>query len=154
MKLKVLSVGTKSPGWVRDGFAEFAKRMPREMPLELIEIPPGKHHKDANKFKAEEGGHMLAGIRDADWLVALDERGKQCTSQQLAERMQDWRGMGKDVVITIGGSDGLHGSVLARANETMALSKLTLPHYLVRVVLAETLYRAYTITQNHPYHRQ
>ena len=154
MKLKIIAVGNKSPSWVQQGFDEFARRMPPEMALSLSEIVPGKHHKDAAKFKAEEGSRMLKQIRESDWVVSLDESGRQVTSKELANKITQWREKGGDVALMIGGSDGLHDSIRQRANESIALSHLTLPHYLVRVVLAESLYRAYTITQNHPYHRQ
>ncbi|MEQ9452700.1 MAG: 23S rRNA (pseudouridine(1915)-N(3))-methyltransferase RlmH [Pseudomonadales bacterium] len=153
MKLKILSVGNRSPQWVRDGVAEYSKRMPRELKVELVEIGPGKHHKDPAKFKADEGLKMMSAISESAWVVSLDERGEQVSSTQLADRMNKWQALGRDVVFAIGGSDGLDASVLSRADESIALSALTLPHYLVRVVLTETLYRAWTINQGHPYHR-
>jgi 23S rRNA (pseudouridine1915-N3)-methyltransferase len=153
VKLKILSVGAKSPEWIQRGFDEYQKRLSREMPLELVEISPGKHHKDPAKFKAEEGTKMLAALTTQDWVVSLDERGKSVTSRALAGRLEQWREFGKDVVIVIGGSDGLDKTVLSRAQESLSLSALTFPHYLVRVIVAEALYRAWTITRNHPYHR-
>lgn len=154
MKLKILSVGVKSPQWVQAGFTEYSRRMPRELEMQLIEIAPGKHHKDPAKFKAAEGAKMLDQVKPQDWVVKLDEQGRQLTSKQLAGRIARWRQMGKNVAFIIGGSDGLHETVSARADESVSLSRLTLPHYVVRVYLAEALYRAWTIIQGHPYHRE
>lgn len=153
MKLRLLSVGTKAPAWVRDGFNEYAKRMPKEMPLELVEITAPKHHGKADKFVQAEGARMTAQIHDNEWVVALAENGRQVSSVQLAEKIGQWRMLGQDVALLIGGSDGLGEVALNRANETMSLSSLTLPHYMVRVVVAEALYRAWSIGTGHPYHR-
>ena len=154
MKLRILAVGRKPPQWVESGYAEFAKRFPKEMALELHEIPAGRHHGDRAKFVAEEATRLEAKIARGDWVVALDERGTAATSQALAERMGKWRMRGGDVCFLIGGSDGLAPALLQRADERLSLSNLTLPHHLVRVVLAEALYRAWSIGAGHPYHRQ
>ena len=154
MKIKIICIGNKAPEWVKVGYLEYAKRMPPQLSLQLLEIAPGKHHRDAKKFKIEEGEKILAQIDGADWVVALDERGQSLSSQRLAKKMENWQGNGGNVAIVIGGSDGLAESVLTRANETLSLSALTLPHYLVRIVLAETLYRAWSINIGHPYHRE
>ena len=153
MKIRILSVGTKAPAWVRQGVDEYTKRMPHELKLEVIEINPGKHHQDETKFKAAEGNKMLSLIGQRDWVVSLDERGRQLTSLQLADTLDQWLGQGRDVVMTVGGASGLHEEVLRRADDSIALSALTLPHYLVRVVLVETLYRAWSINCGHPYHK-
>ena len=154
MKIKIISVGSKSPGWVRAGYEEYAKRLPRELPLTLIEIPAPKHQGRAERFIRIEGDKMLAQIQPADWVVALDEGGRSVSSEQLARKMDNWRMNGRPVAICVGGADGLAPEVRQRADETLSLSALTFPHYLVRVVLAEALYRAWTINVGHPYHRE
>jgi 23S rRNA (pseudouridine1915-N3)-methyltransferase len=153
MKLRILAIGTRAPQWVRDGFDEYRKRLPRELSLELVELPAGKHHGDARKFKQDEGQAMLAKIRADDWVVALDEAGNQRTTTALAERLAEWQMQGRDVVFAVGGSDGLGEAVCDRSDETISLSALTYPHYMVRVILAEALYRAWSVRSGHPYHR-
>ena len=154
VKIKLISVGTKSPGWVRTGYDEYARRMPREASLTLVEIPAPRHQGDPSRYIAAEGEKMLAQVKPADWVVALDENGRGLSSEQLAGKMDNWRMQGCDVAFCVGGSDGLAQTVLQRANETMSLSSLTFPHYLVRVLVAETLYRAWSISAGHPYHRE
>ena len=153
LKLRILAVGRKPPQWVESGYAEFAKRFPKEMTLELHEIPAGRHHGDRAKFVAEEAERLSAKIGKGDWVVALDERGKAHSSEALSARMAQWRMHGGDVSFLIGGADGLAPSLLARADETLSLSHLTFPHHLARLVLAEALYRAWSIGAGHPYHR-
>ena len=135
------------------GFAEYAKRLSRGVRLMLEEIPAPRHHSDRTKINAQEAEKVLARIGDNDLVVALDEHGQQTSSMQLAERIKSWQMHRFGVVMVVGGADGLGKLVLARANECISLSKLTLPHYLVRVVLAEALYRADSINSGHPYHR-
>jgi 23S rRNA (pseudouridine1915-N3)-methyltransferase len=153
MKLRILSVGNKAPDWVQKGFDEYAKRLPRDMPLTLVELPAPKHHGNAHKFVQIEGQKMAAQLDASDWVIALDESGKAVSSTQLAAKMDQWRMQGQNVTFLVGGSDGLADSVLNRANERMSLSALTFPHYVVRVILAEALYRAWSICSGHPYHR-
>lgn len=153
MKLRIISVGTKCPGWVRQGFDEYAKRMPREMPLSLLEIPAPRHHQDSNKVDEVEGKKIAEKIGPGDWVVALDEHGKSFDSKTLAQALDGWRDLGKDVVFLIGGANGLSETLLHRANQRISLSALTFPHYLVRVLIAEALYRAHSISIGHPYHR-
>ena len=153
MKLRIISVGTKCPGWVRQGFDEYAKRMPREMPLSLLEIPAPRHHQDSNKVDEVEGKKIAEKIGPSDWVVALDEQGKSFDSKTLAQALDGWRDLGKDVVFLIGGANGLSETLLHRANQRISLSALTFPHYLVRVLIAEALYRAHSISIGHPYHR-
>jgi len=143
MKLRIISVGTKCPGWVRQGFDEYAKRMPREMPLSLLEIPAPRHHQDSNKVDEVEGKKIAEKIGPSDWVVALDEQGKSFDSKALAQALDGWRDLGKDVVFLIGGANGLSDALLDRANQRISLSALTFPHYLVRVLIAEALYRAH-----------
>ena len=153
MKLRIISVGTKCPGWVRQGFDEYAKRMPREMPLSLLEIPAPRHHQDSNKVDEVEGKKIAEKIGPSNWVVALDEHGKSFDSKALAQALDGWRDLGKDVVFLIGGANGLSDALLDRANQRISLSALTFPHYLVRVLIAEALYRAHSIYIGHPYHR-
>ena len=153
MKIKILTVAAKAPDWVQDGYAEYAKRMPKGLQFELNEIAPSKHVKDTQRFKSDEGERIVSRIRDDDWVVALDERGTLWDSAKLAQSLEEWQMQGRDVVFAIGGSDGLSNTVKSRANQIMSLSKLTFPHHLVRVIVAEALYRAWTISNRHPYHR-
>lgn len=154
MKLLVLSVGNRCPGWIRQGFNEYAKRMPKEMPLSLTEIAAPKHHQDSSKINELEAKKILQKIQSTDWVVALDEKGRHLSSFALAGELERWRELGKDVVFVIGGANGLASEVLERANQQLSLSALTFPHYVVRVLIAETLYRAWSINIGHPYHRQ
>jgi 23S rRNA (pseudouridine1915-N3)-methyltransferase len=153
MKLRIISVGSKCPGWVRQGFDEYAKRMPREMPLTLQEIPAPRHHQDSTKVDEVEGKKVAEKIGPNDWVIALDEGGTSLSSKALAEQMDGWRDLGKDVVFLIGGANGLSEGLLHRADQRVSLSALTFPHYLVRVLIAEALYRAHSICIGHPYHR-
>ncbi|NQY26890.1 MAG: 23S rRNA (pseudouridine(1915)-N(3))-methyltransferase RlmH [Piscirickettsiaceae bacterium] len=155
MKLNLLAVGTKMPSWVTDGYQEYAKRMPRECSLNLHEIAPAKRGKSGSEsqWMAEEGERILAAIPKEHHVVALDVKGKPWSTEQLATQLQNWQADGRDVSLIVGGPDGLMDACLQRANQRWSLSALTLPHPLVRIVMAEQLYRAWTITQNHPYHR-
>jgi 23S rRNA (pseudouridine1915-N3)-methyltransferase len=154
MKLRVISVGNKCPEWIRQGFDEYAKRMPKEMPLSLTEIAAPKHHQDSSKVNELEAKKILEKIHSTDWVVALDETGHHLSSPALAGELESWRELGKDVVFVIGGANGLASRVRERANQELSLSALTFPHYVVRVLIAETLYRAWSISIGHPYHRQ
>lgn len=144
------------PAWVDDAFAEYQKRLPRETRLTLIEVKPEKREggKTAAQAMAAEAQRIEAALPKRCVTVVLDERGKQVTSPQLAQKLQDWLGGGSDVALVIGGADGLAPEIKARADWTWALSPLTLPHGLVRVLVAEQLYRAWSILQGHPYHRE
>ena len=148
-----MAVGNKCPQWIDTGYREFAGRMPREAKLELVEISPPAHQGESSRYIADEGRKILRQIQDRDWVIALDERARMPTSRELAADFERWLSLGADVAFVVGGSDGLDQAVLKRANASMSLSKLTLPHYLVRVVLAEALYRAWSIRKGHPYHR-
>lgn len=155
MKFILLAVGTKMPAWITTGFTEYQKRMPSHMQLVLQEIEPvrrtGKSASD--KAREIEAKAILEALPRRAHVVALDEHGRQYTSMELADKIHDYQQLGSDVVIIIGGPEGLTREVLDRANETISLSKLTLPHPLVRVFIAETLYRAYSIDAGLPYHR-
>ena len=151
--MRIVSIGGKPPGWVSAGFAEYAKRMPRDMRLSLVEVAAPKHGADVHKNLRVEGERMLAQIPSGDWVIALDVEGKVLRSEQLAEQMESWRMRGSNLTLVIGGADGLAEDVRERADQTLSLSALTFPHYMVRLILAETLYRAWSISTGHPYHR-
>ena len=156
MKLIIVSVGHKMPDWITAGFNEYAKRMPREARIELLEIKPESRStgKTTAQIIEAEAQRILAALSRNCQRIALDERGMQPTTKQLAAQMQDWMREGGDVAFIIGGADGLHESVKQAARQMMALSSLTLPHTVVRVLLAEQLYRAHSLLHNHPYHRE
>lgn len=156
MKLIIVSVGHKMPDWITAGFNEYAKRMPREAKIELAELKPEPRTtgKTTAQIMEAEAQRILAALPSGCLRIALDERGAQPTTRQLAAQMQDWLREGRDVAFIIGGADGLHESVKNSAQHLMALSALTLPHAMVRVLLAEQLYRAHSLLHNHPYHRE
>lgn len=154
MKFRLVAVGQRPPEWVVKGFTDYARRLPREMRLELVEIPPAaRRNASVVQVRAREAQRMLEQVNAQNWVVALDERGATWSTLRLAERLDDWRMQGRDVVFLVGGADGLDAACLERANEVLSLSAMTLPHALVRVLLAEQLYRAWTVLSGHPYHR-
>lgn len=155
MKARLLAVGEKAPGWVAEGFAEYQKRLSHWLPLDLVEVAPGMRGKgrDAARAMADEGGRVQAALPRYAWVVALDGRGKAHSSEDLAQRLEHWRQQGRDLAFLIGGPEGHAPEVLAAADERWSLGPLTLPHMLVRLVLAEQLYRACSLLANHPYHR-
>ena len=156
MRIRLIAIGTKMPVWVSQGVAEYGKRMPRELQLEWREIPLARRGKDANaqQLRKREGEQIIKAIPAGDRVIALDVRGKRISTEQLAQRLEDWQMSGDNYSLLIGGPDGLSRECLERADMRWSLSDLTLPHPLVRILLAEQLYRAWTITVNHPYHRQ
>ncbi|MFP8965698.1 23S rRNA (pseudouridine(1915)-N(3))-methyltransferase RlmH [Pokkaliibacter sp. CJK22405] len=155
MKVRLLAVGSRMPSWVETGYQEYAKRLPSDMTLELVELPMGHRGKNADLARAirSEGDAMLAAIPQGDRVIALDVLGKSWSTEQLASTLGDWRMEGGNVSLLVGGPDGLDPRCLQRADAKWSLSALTLPHPLVRIVLAEQLYRAWTILQGHPYHK-
>ena len=155
MQIHLISVGNRMPTWVKAGYDEYAKRLPRECELTLKEIPlaPRSKNCDVARLIKEEGDKLEAAIPPSAHRVALDVVGQAWTTPQLALNLKRWLGTGKPVALLIGGPDGLAGTVKARVAESWSLSALTFPHPLVRIVVAEQLYRAWTILQNHPYHR-
>ncbi len=155
MKAKLIAVGERAPGWVAQGFAEYQKRLSHWLPLELVEVEPGLRGKgrDAARAMQDEGVRVLAALPKQAHVVVLDGRGKPHTSEQLSQRLEHWRGQGRDLAFLIGGPEGHSPEVLARADEHWSLGPLTLPHMLVRLVLAEQVYRAAAMLANHPYHR-
>ncbi len=155
MKLRLLAVGTRMPAWVDAAFADYSRRLPAEYGFALQEIavtPRGKNA-DIARLKRDEGEKILKALPRDTRLVTLDERGAQWSTEQLAARLSAWLQDARDVTLAIGGPDGHAPEVLARADESWGLSKLVLPHALVRVVVAEALYRAWSVNTNHPYHR-
>ena len=155
MKLTIVAVGHKMPGWIATGFDEYAKRMPPELRIELREIKPELRSgaRSAESVMAAERQKIEAALPKNARIVALDERGRDWTTMQLAQALPGWQQDGRDVAFVIGGADGLDPGLKARAELLLRISSMTLPHGMVRVLLAEQLYRAWTITQNHPYHR-
>ncbi|RQQ47799.1 23S rRNA (pseudouridine(1915)-N(3))-methyltransferase RlmH [Burkholderia stagnalis] len=155
MKLFILAVGHKMPGWIASGFDEYAKRMPPELRSELREIKPELRSggRSAESVMAAERQKIEAALPKGARIVALDERGRDWTTMQLAQALPGWQQDGRDVAFVIGGADGLDPELKARADLLLRISSMTLPHGMVRVLLAEQLYRAWSITQNHPYHR-
>lgn len=155
MRLRIIAVGTKMPQWVGQGIDEYCKRLPPELKLEIKEIALGKRGKGADIQRAirSEGQQMMAAIGERDKVIALDVKGKSWSTEKLAGELRNWQLEGDNISLLVGGPDGLAADCLQRANQRWSLSALTLPHPIVRVVLAEQLYRAWTINHNHPYHR-
>jgi 23S rRNA (pseudouridine1915-N3)-methyltransferase len=155
MQLVIAAVGHKMPGWIEDGFSEYARRMPPECRLHLKEIKPIERSggRTAETVMAQERVKIEAAIPRGSRIVALDERGKDLTTMQLSQLLTQWQQDGRDVTFVIGGADGLDAEFKSNADLLIRVSSLTLPHGMVRVLLAEQLYRAWSITQNHPYHR-
>jgi len=144
------------PDWINTGYAEFSKRMPPELQINLIEITPSTRNKSTpieNNIK-EEGERIQSAIPDNSRLIVLDEKGNNFNSVDLSKKMEDWLPMGQDIVLVIGGADGIDPKIKQQADEKWSLSSFTLPHALVRVVVAEQLYRAWSILKGHPYHRE
>jgi 23S rRNA (pseudouridine1915-N3)-methyltransferase len=155
VQLIIAAVGHKMPAWIEEGFGEYAKRMPSECRIQLKEIKPVERSgsKTAETVMALERGKIEAALPKGSRIVALDERGKDLTTMQLSQLLTQWQQDGRDVTFVIGGADGLDAGFKASADMLVRISSLTLPHGMVRVLLAEQLYRAWSITQNHPYHR-
>jgi len=143
------------PGWVSQGFDDYAKRLPVDYALQLVEVPAGKRGKGADlaRIKRDEGERSLAVIPKGARVVALEVGGRAWSTEQLAQQVDTWRHDGRDVALLVGGPEGLAPQCLARAEQRWSLSNLTLPHPLVRIVVAEQLYRAWSILHHHPYHR-
>ena len=155
MQLVIAAVGHKMPAWIETGFTEYAKRMPPDCRLVLREIKPVDRSgsRSAETVMAMEKSRIDAAIPKGSRVVALDEHGRDLTTMQLAKNLTQWQQGGTDVTFVIGGADGLDAQLKQQADMLLRISSLTLPHGMVRVILAEQLYRAWSITQNHPYHR-
>ncbi len=155
MQINLISVGNKMPSWVGQGYEEYAKRLPRECELVLKEVMPGKRGKnsDVARIVRDEGERMLQAVPTKAHIVTLDISGKPWTTVDLSVAMKRWMESGQNVALMIGGPEGLADSVRDKANESWSLSKLTFPHPMVRILVAEQLYRAWSILNKHPYHR-
>ncbi|WP_343583840.1 23S rRNA (pseudouridine(1915)-N(3))-methyltransferase RlmH [Herbaspirillum sp.] len=155
MQLIIAAVGHKMPAWIETGFQEYAKRMPPECRILLKEIKPVERSgsRTAETVMAQEREKIEAALPKGARVIALDERGRDWTSVQLSQQLVQWQQDGRDVAFVIGGADGLDPGFKAGTDTLIRISSMTLPHGMVRVMLAEQLYRAWSITQNHPYHR-
>jgi len=155
MRIQMLAVGQKMPAWVNDGFETYAQRMPSDMPLELIELPMAKRvkNKSTDQYLEAEAQSILKKLGNNHHIVVLDVKGKNHTTESLASRLSYWQTVGKNIALIIGGPDGLSDKITSMAQEKWSLSNLTLPHPMVRVIISEAIYRAWTVTNNHPYHR-
>lgn len=155
MRIRLIAVGTKMPDWVNEGFEEYRKRLNQDVTLELVEIPAGKRGKNADmaRITEKEGELMLAAVQPQDYVITLDVRGQRLSTEKLAQQLEKRLQQGNHVALLVGGPEGLAPECHSKARESWSLSDLTLPHPLVRVLIAEQLYRAWSILKGHPYHR-
>jgi 23S rRNA (pseudouridine1915-N3)-methyltransferase len=155
VKLVIIAVGHRMPAWIAAGFDEYARRMPREAQIQLVEVKPEPRAEssDVKRLMAAEAKRIAAAVPPDALRIALDERGRAWSTNELAKRLGAWQMDGRDVAFMIGGPDGLDAALRREADLQWSLSPLTLPHGIVRVVVAEQLYRAHSILRNHPYHR-
>lgn len=156
MRLNLIAVGHKMPAWVREGYDDYARRLSARLPVTLVELPPGKRSAGVSPARAmaDEGKRILAQLKPDTQVVALDEQGRQRSTAELAQWLAQRLADGRDLSFVIGGPDGHAPEVLQRAQDRWSLSRLTLPHQLVRVVFIEQIYRAVTLLDGHPYHRE
>lgn len=156
MKVNLIAIGTGQPSWVQQGFQEYAKRLTHDFTLTLTEIQAEKRLKNSNikRLSQVEGEKLLKAIPKGNLIITLDERGKLWDSKTLAQQLNDWQLQSRDISLLVGGPDGLSQEVKETADLSWSLSPLTLPHGLVRVIVAEQLYRAVSILHQHPYHRE
>jgi len=156
MKIRLLAVGQKMPQWVQKTFAEYNGRLQKNQQLELLEIAPIHRSKTINAHKAMqlECTSILAALKPQEKIILLDERGKSISTKDLASSIENWQMQSLDVAIVIGGADGVSADLKKQAFQTWSLSRLTFPHPMVRVILMEQIYRAYSLMANHPYHRE
>jgi 23S rRNA (pseudouridine1915-N3)-methyltransferase len=156
MVIHFITVGQKMPKWVQEGYTEYAKRLPKACTLKLVELPMAQRGKtgSADVYKAEEAKRILAAIPKGARLIILDEHGQQVTTKGLADKLEEWLGGGQDVALIVGGPDGLEESLIQQAQWKWGLSNLTMPHPMVRILVAEQIYRAWSVINNHPYHRE
>lgn len=155
MRIRLVAVGSRMPGWVEQGWQEYARRMPPELPLELVEVPLGTRGKnaDVSRLIRQEGEAMLARVQPGERVVTLEVHGRPWSTEQLAAEVERWRLDARTVNLMVGGPEGLAPEVCARSERRWSLSPLTLPHPLVRILVAEQLYRAWTVLSGHPYHK-
>ena len=156
MKIRVLAVGQKMPKWVQQTFKEYNNRLSKSQQIELQEISPIHRSKTMNVDKAKymEGENILAALKDSEKIIVLDEKGKSISTKFLAQSIETWQMNAYNIAIIIGGADGVSDEVKKRAANLWSLSQLTFPHPLVRIILIEQIYRAYSLIANHPYHRE
>ena len=155
MRIRLLTITHKSPSWIQEGYSEYAKRLPPTCTLELVEIPAEKRSTtaDLKRITEREGEKMLAAIKPDHHVIALDVKGKLWSTEQLAEQLAHWLQDGRNIDLLVGGPEGLSAKCLEKADQRWSLSPLTFPHIIVRLIVAEQIYRAYSILQQHPYHR-
>jgi 23S rRNA (pseudouridine1915-N3)-methyltransferase len=155
MKINLICVGTRMPAWVEEGVAEYRKRLPRDFELQLTEVPLGQRGKNADTARAiaREGEACLRAVAGNDYLIALDVKGRSLSTEQMAQELGKVRDQGFNVALLVGGPDGLAPDCMAAARSSWSLSALTFPHPIVRIILAEQLYRVWSLLAQHPYHR-
>jgi len=155
MRIRLLTITHKSPAWIQEGYLEYSKRLPPHCALELIEIPAEKRstNADLKRITAQEGEKMLSLIKPTHRVIALDIKGKLWSTEELADQLRHWQQDGRNIDLLIGGPEGLAPACLEKAELRWSLSPLTFPHILVKLILAEQIYRAWSILQQHPYHR-
>ena len=156
MRITLYAVGNKMPGWIAEGFKEYARRFPRDLSFELVEITPGKRGKNADiaRILEKEGEQTLAAVPKGARIVTLEVTGKPWDTHQLAGQLTKWQHDGREVALLVGGPEGLAPACIKASEQKWSLSPLTLPHPMVRVIVAESLYRAWSLNNNHPYHRE
>lgn len=155
MRLRIISIGTRPPQWVNDGFNDYARRMPKHLALELVDINlSSRKQRLPADCRIAEGEQLLKAAGTKSQIIALHEHGRSYRSQAFAKRFAQWLNDGRDMAFVIGGPDGLSDEVLNTAHQQWSLGPMTLPHALVRIVLAEQIYRAWTLMEGHPYHRE
>lgn len=156
MRIKLITVGRRPAAWKREALEDYARRLPARLGLEIINVMPAPRtgRNSAEAAKRREAERLRAVLGAPARIIALDERGRQWSSGELAARLDGWRRDGRDLTLVVGGPDGLDRTLLDAAEEVWSLSRLTLPHALVPIIVAEQLYRAWTIINNHPYHRE
>jgi len=155
MKIRILTITHKSPTWIQEGYEDYAKRLPPTCALEVVEIPAEKRtaHADLKRLTEREGEKMLAAIKPNHRVIALEVKGKLWSTEQLAEQLSNWQQEGRNIDLLVGGPEGLSFLCLQKAEQSWSLSPLTFPHILVRLLVAEQIYRAWSILNQHPYHR-
>ena len=156
MRIDLIAVGKRMPAWIETAVKEYSKRLPKNIQFKIIEITPAIRSKNnsAENYKQKEQKNIEATLSSDSIIIALDEKGKSLNSQNLANQLQAWNDENQHISLIIGGADGLSDDIKKKANQLWSLSAMTLPHGLVRVMVVEQIYRAWTITQNHPYHRE
>lgn len=155
MRIRLISVGSKMEKWIDDGYQEYSRRLCKNVKMELIEIPLGhrSRHSDIRRLQEKEAAQMLAAIGQGDTVISMDILGSSWSTKQLSDKMTVWLQSGRNVSLLVGGPEGLPSATFSSIDLRWSLSPLTLPHPLVRVVVAEQIYRAWSILENHPYHK-